>query len=104
MPSDEEIEKGDVDEDELEVVEEQVEIDYQIGEDLKEKVRLCKPHPTLIISSLASFSKIVPRAIDYFTGKALEYEEGFDDDDDDFEDIDDDDEDDDDHFDDVRGR
>ena len=39
MPSDEEIEKGEVDEDELEQVEEQVEMDYQIGEDLKEKVR-----------------------------------------------------------------
>ena len=33
--------------------------------------------------------QIIPRAIDYFTGKALEYEDF--DDDDDFEDIDDDD-------------
>ena len=39
MPSDEEIEKGDVEDEELEVIEEQVEMDYQIGEDLKEKVR-----------------------------------------------------------------
>lgn len=38
MPSDEEIEKGEIDDDELENIEEQVEMDYQIGEDLKEKV------------------------------------------------------------------
>ena len=37
--------------------------------------------------------QIIPRAIDYFTGKALEYEDF--DDDEDFEDMDDDDEDDD---------
>ncbi|KAJ3522194.1 hypothetical protein NM688_g8908 [Phlebia brevispora] len=80
MPSEEEIEKNGMDDDELELIEEQVEMDYQIGEDLKEK--------------------IIPRAIDYFTGKALEYEEGFDDDDDDFEDIDDDEDDDDEHYDD----
>ena len=43
--------------------------------------------------------QIIPRAIDYFTGKALEYEDF--DDDDDFEDIDDDDEDEDDFEDDV---
>ena len=39
-PSEEAIESGDIDEDELESLEEQLEIDYQIGEDLKEKVRL----------------------------------------------------------------
>ena len=56
-----------------------------------------------VYSSLISV-QIIPRAIDYFTGKALEYEDGFDDDDDAFEDMDDDDDDDDDddHFDDVR--
>lgn len=37
-PSEEAIESGDIDEDDLETVEEQLEIDYQIGEDLKEKV------------------------------------------------------------------
>ncbi|RPD71077.1 nucleosome assembly protein [Lentinus tigrinus ALCF2SS1-7] len=79
-PSDEAIENGDLDEDELEELEEKLEIDYQLGEDLKEKV--------------------IPRAIDYFTGKALEYED-FDDDDDDFEDIEEDDEDEDDFEDDV---
>ncbi|TBU52800.1 nucleosome assembly protein [Dichomitus squalens] len=71
-PSDEAIESGELDEDELEELEEKLEIDYQLGEDIKEK--------------------IIPRAIDYFTGKALEYED-FDDDDDDFEDIDDEDDD-----------
>lgn len=75
-PSEEAIESGEIDEDELEAIEEQLEIDYQIGEDLKEK--------------------IIPRAVDYFTGKALEYE-AFDDDDD-FEDMDDEDDDDEDRF------
>ena len=37
-PSEEAIESGEIDEEELEAVEEQLEIDYQIGEDLKEKV------------------------------------------------------------------
>ena len=41
--------------------------------------------------------QIIPRAIDYFTGKALEFED-FDDDDDDFEDMEDDDDDDEDDF------
>merc|ERR1711939_643667 len=73
--------EDDDDEDIDEDVEERLELDYQIGEDLKERV--------------------VPRAIDFFTGKALRYEQdatslGSDDefdDDDDFEDDDDDDDD-----------
>jgi len=76
-PSDEAIEAGEVDEDELEEIEEKLEIDYQIGEDIKEK--------------------IVPRAVDYFTGKALEFED-IDEDDDDFEDIESDDDEDEDRF------
>ncbi|OBZ78712.1 hypothetical protein A0H81_00068 [Grifola frondosa] len=71
-PSDEAIENGDLADEELEELEEKLEVDYQLGEDIKEKV--------------------IPRAIDFFTGKALEYED-LDDDEDDFEDIDDDDED-----------
>jgi len=63
-------EDSDLDEDELDEIEEKLEIDYQIGEDLKEK--------------------IIPRAVDYFTGKALEFE-ALDDDEDDFEDLDDED-------------
>ncbi|KAF8884110.1 hypothetical protein BD779DRAFT_790558 [Infundibulicybe gibba] len=62
----------DLDEEDLDEIEEKLEVDYQIGEDLKEK--------------------IIPRAVDYFTGKALEYEV-LDEDDDDFEDMDDDDDD-----------
>jgi nucleosome assembly protein 1-like 1 len=42
--------------------------------------------------------QIIPHAVDWFTGRALEYE-GFDDDDDDFESLDDDD--DEDRFEDV---
>jgi len=73
-PSEEGIENGDFDNDELVELEQKLEVDYQIGEDFKEK--------------------IIPRAVDYFTGKALEYE--LDDDEDDFEELDDDDDDDDD--------
>ena len=43
------------DEDVAEDVEERLELDYQLGEDIKEK--------------------LIPRAIDWFTGKALQYEE-----------------------------
>ncbi|KAH7906888.1 nucleosome assembly protein [Hygrophoropsis aurantiaca] len=68
-PSESAVEDGDIEEEELEEIEEKLEIDYQIGEDLKEK--------------------IIPRAIDYFTGKALEYD--MIDEDDDLEDLDDDD-------------
>jgi Nucleosome assembly protein (NAP) len=57
----------------LEELEEKLEMDYQIGEDIKEK--------------------IIPKAIDYFTGKALEFDM-MDEEDDDFDDIDDDDDDD----------
>jgi len=53
-PAEDALENGEIDEDELEELEEKLEVDYQIGEDLKEK--------------------IIPRAVDYFTGKALEYE------------------------------
>ncbi|KAG6369057.1 nucleosome assembly protein [Boletus reticuloceps] len=64
-PSDDE----DIEEEELEELEAKLEIDYQIGEDLKEK--------------------IIPRAIDYFTGKALEYD--LMEDDDEFDELDEDD-------------
>ncbi|KAF2860932.1 nucleosome assembly protein NAP-1 [Piedraia hortae CBS 480.64] len=63
----------DVVEDEVEA---KLELDYQLGEDIKEK--------------------LIPRAIDWFTGEALQYEHGFDlDDDDEFEDDDEDEDDDD---------
>ena len=56
-------------------IEERLELDYQLGEDIKEK--------------------LIPRAIDWFTGEALQFEEVDDDPEDgDFEDEDDDDEDD----------
>ncbi|KIJ44587.1 hypothetical protein M422DRAFT_30291 [Sphaerobolus stellatus SS14] len=54
-PSEDALENGEVDEEELEDLEERLELDYQIGEDLKERV--------------------IPRAVDWFTGKALEYED-----------------------------
>lgn len=53
-PSETAIENAEIEEDELEELRYKLELDYDIGEDLKERV--------------------VPRAIDYFTGKALEYD------------------------------
>ena len=38
-PTDEAIENGDIEEEDLAELEEKLEVDYQIGEDLKEKVR-----------------------------------------------------------------
>jgi len=81
-PSMDDLEGGDVNEDELEALDEKLEIDYQIGEDLKER--------------------IIPRAIDFFTGKALEYEGEDEFDEDDFEDDDEFDEEDDEDEDDRR--
>ncbi|CAL1697113.1 unnamed protein product [Somion occarium] len=69
-PSEEAVESGDLDEEELEEIDEKLELDYQIGEDIKEK--------------------IIPHAVDWFTGKALEFED-LDEDEDDFEDLDDED-------------
>ena len=54
-------------------IEERLELDYQLGEDIKEK--------------------LIPHAIDWFTGDALQYDEGFEDAED--EDFDDEEEDDD---------
>ncbi|GMK59121.1 hypothetical protein CspeluHIS016_0701360 [Cutaneotrichosporon spelunceum] len=76
-PTREELQEEDVDEEELEELDGRLEMDYQLGEDFKEK--------------------IIPRAVDYFTGKALRYEEDFEDDfedDDDFDDEEDEEEDD----------
>ena len=72
-PTPEQVESGEIDEEVLEELDEKLELDYQIGEDLKER--------------------IIPRAIDYFTGKALEYDIHEVEDEEDYEDIDDDDED-----------
>ena len=55
-------------------IEERLELDYQLGEDIKEK--------------------LIPRAIDWFTGEALQYENLEDFEDGEFEDEDDEDEDD----------
>jgi nucleosome assembly protein 1-like 1 len=54
-------------------IEERLELDYQLGEDIKEK--------------------LIPRAIDWFTGEALQYENIEDFDEGEFEDEDDEDED-----------
>ncbi|KAI0319876.1 NAP-domain-containing protein [Amylostereum chailletii] len=68
-PAEDALENGDITEEDLDDLEEKLEIDYQIGEDIKEK--------------------IIPRAIDYFTGKALEYDMlSEDEDEDDYEDLD----------------
>ena len=59
-----------------------MELDYQLGEDIKEK--------------------LIPRAIDWFTGEALAYEELDEDEENEFEDEDDDDEDEEEHDDDEE--
>ncbi|KAI9371131.1 NAP-domain-containing protein [Aspergillus egyptiacus] len=65
-------------------IEERLELDYQLGEDIKEK--------------------LIPRAIDWFTGEALQFEElGDDMDPDEFDEFDDEDEDEDDEDEDGRG-
>ncbi|CAG8125956.1 unnamed protein product [Penicillium olsonii] len=65
-------------------IEERLELDYQLGEDIKEK--------------------LIPRAIDWFTGEALQFEElGDDMEGDEFEDEDDEDEDDEDEDEDDHG-
>ena len=70
-PKEEEEEDDDVSSD----IEERLELDYQLGEDIKEK--------------------LIPRAIDWFTGEALQFEE-LEEEEEDMEDEDDDDDDDDD--------
>lgn len=61
--------EDDLEDEEIKDVQENLEMDYQLGQDLKDRV--------------------IPRAIDYFTGKALEWED--DEDEDDYSDFDDDD-------------
>lgn len=71
--------EAEMEDEDLEEIEENLEMDYQLGQDLKDRV--------------------IPRAIDYFTGKALEWEEAEDDDfedEEEFDEEDDDDEDEDD--------
>jgi len=63
--------EDEMDEEELKDLQESLEMDYQLGQDLKDRV--------------------IPRAIDYFTGKALEWED--EDDEDEFSEFDDDDDD-----------
>ncbi|WFC95629.1 histone chaperone [Malassezia brasiliensis] len=67
--------EDDEDDEELDALEERLELDYQIGEDLKDR--------------------IIPHAVDFFTGKALHYENPEEWDEDEFGDDDDYDEDDD---------
>ncbi|KAI0344364.1 NAP-domain-containing protein [Trametopsis cervina] len=73
-PGEDALENGEIGEEALEAIEELLEFDYQIGEDLKEK--------------------IVPHAVDWFTGRALDFEGIDDDDDEDFESLEDDEDDD----------
>lgn len=76
-PSQEALENDEVDEEELSELDHRLELDYQLGEEFKEK--------------------FIPRAVDYFTGKALRYEDDYSEEDfedfeegDDFDDEDDD--------------
>lgn len=88
-PADDALENDDIDEEALEELEEKLEIDYQLGEDFKEKASLYnilyRGHFTY-----SNQNQIIPRAVDFFTGKALEY---MDDNESDYEDMQDDDDD-----------
>ncbi|KAG8907781.1 hypothetical protein FRB99_002280 [Tulasnella sp. 403] len=67
-PNPDQYDESSYSEEKLDELEAKLEVDYQVGEDLKERV--------------------IPRAIDYFTGKALDYEEaGFSEDDEDEDDV-----------------
>ena len=55
-PSDDAIESGDLDEEELEEIESKLEVDYQIGEDFKEKVRVPCPRHILLTPLTLSLS------------------------------------------------
>ena len=95
LPSDDAIENEEIDDDELSALEGALAIDFQLGDDFKDWVRyfpfLCQELRMLICDA----DKIIPRAADYFTGKALEWEEeemeDWDDEDEDAEDDEDDD-------------
>jgi len=75
-PTEDQIESGDFDVEEAEELESKLEVDFEIAEDFKER--------------------LIPRAIDYFTGRAMEYDMDYagEDVDDDEEDEEDDEEDD----------
>lgn len=48
MPSEEELANGEFEDDDLEEIEERLEIDYQIGEDIKERVRILSSYNPLL--------------------------------------------------------
>jgi Nucleosome assembly protein (NAP) len=54
-PPDEDVDNGEIDVEELEEIEEKLEMDYQIGEDLKEKVRATTTTLSLLLTHLSSF-------------------------------------------------
>ena len=57
-PSEEAIEHGEIEEEELDDLEEKLEIDYQIGEDIKEKVRFYPRSSTTLCSLLTRSPRI----------------------------------------------
>ncbi|TFK24606.1 nucleosome assembly protein I [Coprinopsis marcescibilis] len=69
------LDNGEIDVDELDELDAKLGMDYQIGEDLKDKASLI-------------WLLVIPRAVDYFTGKALEYD--FEEEDDEYSDFEDD--------------
>ena len=49
-PAEDAVEKGDIDEEELEEIEDKLELDYQIGEDLREKASSVDDPYTLMLN------------------------------------------------------
>ena len=70
-PSEEAIEGGEIEEEELDDLEEKLEVDYQIGEDIKEKVHLSPAHHCLLF-----FAHSVIASLDHTTRRRLLYGQG----------------------------
>ncbi len=71
-PSEEAIEEGEIGEEELDELEEKLEIDYQIGEDIKEKVRFF----AALTNYLLFFAHSVTASSDHTTRRRLLYGQG----------------------------
>ncbi|KAG8738336.1 hypothetical protein FRC10_006979 [Ceratobasidium sp. 414] len=84
VASGEAVDGDELTEEQLEQLEEKLEIDYQVGEDLKEKIASSLPFytsipPHTLLLYPATFLttrglQVIPRAVDYFTGKALQFD------------------------------
>ena len=71
-PSEDAIDGGEINEDELDELEEKLEVDYQIGEDIKEKVR----SSVAVTNHLLVFAHLVTVSSDHTTRRRLLHGQG----------------------------